>query len=401
MEVFRLLLPLGRLAGGKTRLFADGQSQVKRRLKEIEIWRDGFASDQKLIWFHCASLGEFEQGRPVLEDFKSRNPNFKVLLTFFSPSGYEVRKNYSHADFITYLPLDTSANAHAFVQASRPDLVVFVKYEFWPYFINEIKRSKAQLVGISVILRKNQSFFKPYGGFFKKSLTRFDYLFVQNQVSGNLLRSIGYDAFEVVGDTRFDRVLATAADNSNVPGIQEFLGHSSSKTMVVGSAWPEDMDVLVPFILKHPEMKFIIAPHEIKKDQINSWAEQTGAIRYSDYNQFQNQNVLIIDSIGLLSKLYKYADYAFVGGGFKTGLHNILEPAVFGVPIFFGNQKYKKFQEAIDLLDLGVAFTVNKSLDKVLEGLDLNAIRHKAEQYVSQNSGATRAILHHLESLST
>lgn len=442
MSTFRLLLPLARLAGGKTALFVEAQSIVEKDIEYIKEWRSSF-KNQSLIWFHAASLGEFEQGRPVLEEFKNRNPSFKVLVTFFSPSGYEVRKNYPHADYITYLPLDTANQAKAFVEAAKPQIVVFIKYEFWPNFIKEIKKSGARLVGISVILRKEQSFFKPWGGFFRETLKSFDFLFVQNEDSGNLLKSIRYTSYEVAGDTRFDRVIATAKDNAEVQGIEKFIGdqpsgfsgqqlgisdqdspltshpspfishpsilnpqssalnpHHSSlipKVMVVGSAWPEDMEVLKPFMKKHPEMKFIIAPHEIKSEQINDWARETGAIRYSEFQHFNKQNVLIIDSIGLLSKLYKYADYAFVGGGFKTGLHNILEPAVFGVPIFFGNKKYKKFQEANDLLSLGVAFAINENLDEVFEDLDLEEIKAKASEYVNRNSGATVKILKYLE----
>ena len=428
MSLVRFLLPLGRLAGGKTALFVTAQSAVKKDIEFIKGWRNSF-KNQPLIWFHAASLGEFEQGRPVLEEFKNRNPSYKVLLTFFSPSGYEVRKNYPHADYITYLPLDTASQAKAFVEAAKPQIAVFIKYEFWPNFIREIKKSGAKLVGISVILRKEQSFFKPCGGFFRKALKSFDFLFVQNENSGNLLKSIEYTSYEVAGDTRFDRVIATAKDNAEVSGIGEFIGDQQSgfsgqrlgisdqdspltpqspalnpqastlipKVMVVGSAWPEDMEVLKPFMKKHPEVKFIIAPHEIKSEQINDWARETEAIRYSDFENFSKQNVLIIDSIGLLSKLYKYADYAFVGGGFKTGLHNILEPAVFGVPIFFGNKKYKKFQEANDLLDLGVAFAINENLDEVFEDLDLEEIKAKASEYVNRNSGATVKILKYLE----
>lgn len=414
MSLVRFLLPLGRLAGGKTALFVTAQSAVRKDIEFIKGWRSSF-KNQPLIWFHAASLGEFEQGRPVLEEFKNRNPSYKVLLTFFSPSGYEVRKNYPHADYIRYLPLDTASQAKAFVEAAKPQIVVFIKYEFWPNFIREIKKSGAKLVGISVILRKEQSFFKPWGGFFRKALKSFDFLFVQNEDSGNLLKSIEYQNFEVAGDTRFDRVIATAKDNAEVPGIEKFISyqlsgfssddpslitHHSSlmpKVMVVGSAWSEDMEVLKPFMKKHPEMKFIIAPHEIKSEQINDWVRETGAIRYSEFENFSKQNVLIIDSIGLLSKLYKYADYAFVGGGFKTGLHNILEPAVFGVPIFFGNKKYKKFQEANDLLSLGVAFAINENLDEVFEDLDLEEIKARASEYVNRNSGATVKILKYLE----
>lgn len=466
MSLASALLPAGKLLGKKARLLIEGQEKLN--LDELAIWRK---SKEKIIWFHCASLGEFEQGRPVLEAFRKKNPDYGVLLTFFSPSGYEVRKNYPQADFICYLPLDTARRSRGFVEAARPDIVVFVKYEFWPNMIREIKRSGARLVGISVILRKGQAFFQPWGGFFRETLKHFDFLFVQNQVSAELLDSIGYTRYEVAGDTRFDRVIATAKDAAEVPGIRTFLGagttietqdftslhpepetrplseidhtrfptatpasfglppslmpeltdgHSlgvtsgdspgtgnsplrtqnpelSTKVLIAGSVWPEDMEVLKPFIAAHPEMKFIIAPHDIKAEQISRWVNETSGLRYSEIDRYNNENVLFIDNIGLLARLYKYADYAFVGGGFKTGLHNILEPAVFGVPVFFGDQKYKKFREAIDLLETGVAFTVSRSLEEVFEGLDREEIRRKAGIYVNRNAGATTKVLSFLQ----
>lgn len=428
MSAGAALLPLARFFGGKAKLLAEGQSKRGNTVTELARWR---STRKKIIWFHCASLGEFEQGRPVLEAFREKHPEYGVLLTFFSPSGYEVRKNYPLADFICYLPLDTAGGARRFVEAVRPDVVVFVKYEFWPNIIREIKKSGARLIGISVILRPGQAFFKPWGGFFRKTLQHFDFLFVQNQASAGLLDAIGYTRYQVAGDTRFDRVMATAKDTSEVPGIKEFINSSalrqaerrpaqgetpgpelstrnsppgtlhselSTKVLVAGSVWPEDMEVLKPFMAAHPEMKFILAPHDIKPDQISGWVKETGGLRYSEIEKYTTENVLFIDSIGLLARLYKYADYAFVGGGFRTGLHNILEPAVFGVPVFFGDQKYKKFREAIDLLELGVAFTVRHSLQEVFEGLDVAEIRRKAEVYVNQNAGATGKILDFLNS---
>lgn len=391
MSVTSVLLPVAKLFGGKAGLLAAGHQRFRITIAELSQWRN---TQERVIWFHCASLGEFEQGRPVLEEFRKRNPAYGVLLTFFSPSGYEIRKNYALADFVCYLPWDTPGRAKAFVEAARPDKVVFVKYEFWPNIIGEIKRVGAVLIGISVIFREDQAFFKPWGRFFRKVLARFDFLFVQNALSGDLLKSIGYENFRVAGDTRFDRVIATANDPSEVPGIRDFLNSAAgTKVLVAGSVWPEDIDVLKPFIAAHPEMKFIIAPHDIKPEQISRWVTETSGLRYSEIERHGNENVLFIDSIGLLARLYKYAGYAFVGGGFRTGLHNILEPAVFGIPVFFGDQKYKKFQEAKDLLELGVAFTVHHNLEEVFKGLDTEEIRRKAEAYVSRNAGATDKIL--------
>lgn len=452
MSFASALLPVAKLFGGKAALLADGHQRFRKTVAELTRWR---STHEKVIWFHCASLGEFEQGRPVLEAFREKNPGYGVLLTFFSPSGYEVRKNYPLADFVCYLPWDTPGRAKAFVAAARPDKVVFVKYEFWPNMIGEIKRAGAVLIGISVIFRKDQAFFKPWGRFFRKVLARFDFLFVQNELSGELLKSIGYQNFRVVGDTRFDRVIATANDRSEVPGIRQFIRSSGggltnelplspraksrgdrfsasleltednspgaqdlpetqnfaslhpelptrnsppkTKVLVAGSVWPEDMEVLKPFIAARPEMKFIIAPHDIKPEQISGWVKETGGLRYSEIEKYTNEHVLYIDSIGLLARLYKYAGYAFVGGGFRTGLHNILEPAVFGLPVFFGDQKYKKFQEAKDLLELGVAFTVHHNPEEVFDGLDTEEIRRKAEAYVSRNAGATDKILDFLK----
>ena len=405
MRLASALLPVGKLVGKKARLFVEGQEKL--RPDELAAWRK---SQQKIIWFHCASLGEFEQGRPVLEAFREKHPDYGVLLTFFSPSGYEVRKNYSGADFIGYLPVDTARKARAFVTAARPDIVVFVKYEFWPNIIREIKRSGAQLIGISVILRKDQAFFQPWGGFFRRVVQQFDYLFVQNRASADLLDTLGYTRHEVAGDTRFDRVIATAKDGAEVPGIAAFIGGGLSsslevtdgaldatKVLVAGSVWPEDMEVLKPFMAAHPEMKFIVAPHNIKPDQINGWVKETGGLRYSEIGKYTGENILFIDSIGLLARLYRYADCAFVGGGYRTGLHNILEPAVFGIPVFFGDRKYQKFQEALDLLAEGVAFAVRGNLEEAMEGLDRESIRRKALAYVDRNTGATEKILHYLE----
>ncbi len=393
MKGVAALLPLAGRLGGKVRLLAEGQKSLPETVQALAGWR---SAQKKVIWFHCASLGEFEQGRPVLEAFREKNPDFGILLTFFSPSGYEVRKNYSLADFICYLPLDTPQGARSFVQAARPDIAVWVKYEFWPNMIREIKQSGARLIGISIIFRQNQAFFRPWGGFFRKILHRFDFLFVQNEASARLLEGIGYKKWEVAGDTRFDRVLATANDAAEVPGIQDFLGQDKPRVLVAGSVWPEDMDVLRPFIAAHPEMKFIVAPHDIKPEQIEGWLGETGGWRYSEIADFPGGNVLYIDSIGLLSRLYRYATYALVGGGYRTGLHNILEPAVFGVPIFFGPRKYQKFQEAVDLLELGVAHSVEADLEPVLSDLDLDAVREKAKAYVARNTGATVKILRYL-----
>lgn len=383
--------------GPKAKLFVEGQRGIPSVLAKIKTWR-GQNPDSEIIWFHCASLGEFEQGRPVLEAFKSQNPEFGILLTFFSPSGYEIRKNYPLADFICYLPIDTKAKAKHFVEMVNPKIAVFVKYEFWPNIIKALNTNCTKLIGISVILRESQSFFKPWGGYFKEVLFSFEHLFVQNKVTADLLESIDYKNYTIAGDTRFDRVLDNLAKIQPIAGIEDFV--KQDPVFVVGSAWPEDMQVLIPFALTHPQLKFIIAPHELHETQINTWAKELNAIKYSDFKdkRLPETQVLIIDSIGLLSSLYQYAHFAFVGGSFGKGLHNILEAAVFGVPIFFGDKRYHKFEEAKGLIDSKVAFPIkdNETFKEFFESLDserLKSIKSASKDFVKSQSGATETII--------
>ncbi|MCP9753788.1 3-deoxy-D-manno-octulosonic acid transferase [Lacihabitans sp. CCS-44] len=383
--------------GPKAKLFVEGQREIPSVLADIKTWREQ-NPDKEIIWFHCASLGEFEQGRPVLEAFKSQNPEFGILLTFFSPSGYEIRKNYPLADFICYLPIDTKSKAKHFVQMVNPKIAVFVKYEFWPNIIKALHSNGTKLIGISVILRESQSFFKTWGGYFREILFSFEHLFVQNKTTADLLASIDYQDYTVAGDTRFDRVLDNLAKIQPIEGIADFV--KDIQVFVVGSAWPEDMQVLIPFALSHPQLKFIIAPHELHETQINTWAKELNAIKYSDFKDkiLPEAQVLIIDSIGLLSSLYQYAYFAFVGGSFGKGLHNILEAAVFGVPIFFGDKRYHKFEEAKGLIDCKVAFPVKdmEAFKEIFEGLDserLKSIKSASEDFVKSQSGATETII--------
>ena len=394
------LLPVFVIFSTKAKQYLIGQNEIKSKLETIIKWRKENPK-KEIIWFHCASLGEFEQGRPVLESFKTQNPNFGIVLTFFSPSGYEIRKNYPLADFVLYLPTDSKRNVENFVQAINPKFAVFVKYEFWPNIIRAIKKNRTILIGISVILRGNQAFFKSWGSFFRKILFSFDHLFVQNEKSGNLLHEINYLNYSIVGDTRFDRVIDNAREFTEIIGIGKFVGNN--KVLVVGSAWKEDIEVLIPFIKKHAALKVIIAPHEMHDNEMNEWMQQLDAQRYSVYknDQSKNSQVLIIDSIGLLSKLYQYATFAYVGGSFGKGLHNTLEAAVFGVPIFFGDRKFQKFQEAVDLIEIGIGFPISdfESLAEKFESLDaekLASIKPKALDYVKQQSGATDKIINYL-----
>lgn len=353
-----------------------------------------------VVWIHCASLGEFEQARPLIETLRKEYNNLKILLTFFSPSGYEVRKNYNQADMVAYLPWDTAKNALRLVSIVKPTIAVFVKYEYWFHYTNALKKRGVPIISISSIFRKDQLFFKSYGGFYRGILKNFSYFFVQNDISLRLLRSIGIQQCSVAGDTRFDRVYEIVKKGEGIPIAEKF--KSGQHTFVIGSCWPEDFEVLSPFINQNT-MKFIIAPHEISEDFIQG-LEKSLHVKSVRYSQAQNSNledcqVLIIDNIGMLSRLYRYGEFAFVGGAFGKGLHNILEAACYGVPIFFGNKNYQKFQEAVDLINRGGAFEVNDYTDFKSKYEMLNIPENfllaceVTKQYVVENLGATEKIM--------
>jgi 3-deoxy-D-manno-octulosonic-acid transferase len=342
----------------KAKSFQDGRRQ------QIEKLNKAFPHPlhEKWVWVHCASLGEFEQGRPVIEALKAWNPSIKILLTFFSPSGYEVRKNYTYADSVFYLPWDTSANAQWFAEKVKPSLVIFVKYEFWYHYSAALHKRSIPLISISSVFRPDQSFFKPYGFLFRRMLGYFNHFFVQNEESAKLLHSIGLKNVTLSGDTRFDRVNEITQQAVEIPIAQQF--KDNQKLMVIGSAWPDDMEVLFPFINENKNrLKFIIAPHEITEEFIISIevSIEGKCVRFSKANGalLSEASVLIIDNVGMLSSLYRYGEFAFIGGGFGEGLHNILEAACYGIPIFFGNERYQKFQEAVDLVLRGGAFDVD------------------------------------------
>ncbi len=361
-----------------------------------------------VVWFHCASLGEFEQGRPVMEAFKAEFPEYKIMLTFFSPSGYEVRKNYSGADYIFYLPLDSAANARNFISIVQPKLTVFVKYEFWHYYLQELEQRQIPILSISAIFRPDQVFFKPYGEFNRNMLRRFTHIYTQNKQSVDLLQTIDITNTTIAGDTRFDRVLQTAATIKPIPLVDAFT--RGGDVFMVGSSWPADIEVLLPLIQKYKStIKFIIAPHEIHENGISTLMQTIGegAVRFSkaDAATIANYNVLVIDNIGMLSALYSYGTYAFIGGAFGKGLHNTLEAAVFGLPLFFG-PKYGKFQEAVDLVKLGCAFPVNNA-DELLAAFEKvhttpgarQTITDKEKAYVQEQAGATTQIMADIQRL--
>jgi 3-deoxy-D-manno-octulosonic-acid transferase len=359
---------------------------------------------------HCASLGEFEQGRPLLEAAREQYPGYKLLLTFFSPSGYEIRKNYTGADLVLYLPLDGPNNAREFIEAINPSLVLWIKYEYWYYYLLELKKRNIPVLLISGIFRSDQPFFKWYGGIWKKILENFDHLFVQTKNSENLLNQVGVSGkITVTGDTRFDRVTAIAEQWEKLAEpIEQFCeGH---QVIVAGSTWEEDEEELIHYAKAYPKIRFIFVPHEVSKERINDLQKEfPEALLYSSLVNRQlstviHSNVLIIDTIGILSRLYKYANIAYVGGGFnESGIHNILEAAVYGKPVIFGPE-YEKFAEANDLINAGGAFSIGNALE--LEAL-LNKLlddtgeweksSKAARNYVQSHKGATSLIMNYIQ----
>lgn len=362
---------------------------------------------ERTIWMHCASLGEFEQGRPLLEAIKKKYPSYKIALSFFSPSGYEVRKNYVGADLVFYLPMDNIVNAKKLIDIINPSLVIWVKYEYWYYYLQELKKRNIPVLLVSGIFRKNQPFFKWYGGIWKKMLDCFQQLFVQDEGSVALLTSIGIkENVEVAGDTRFDRVIAIAEKNEPVDHISTFIGNH--KVLVAGSTWDEDEIELLHFVKMRPDIKFIIAPHEIYKENIEDVKKEfKDSILYSslakDNKPGEDAHVLIIDNIGMLAKLYKYADVTVVGGGFgQGGIHNVLEAAVYGRPVVFG-PVYEKYAEAVGLVKCGAAYSASGPLqmDKLLTMLfndenEMNKSGLAARDFVYDHKGATNKILDHI-----
>jgi 3-deoxy-D-manno-octulosonic-acid transferase len=366
--------------------------------------RDTVKSDP-VIWFHAASLGEFEQGRPVMEEIRRRYPHYKILLTFFSPSGYEVRKNYSGADYIFYLPLDTENNASRFISLIKPAMAIFIKYEFWYHYLRQLRKNQIPVYLISGIFRPGQVFFRWYGKWFRKILSYFDHLFVQNQESLSLLQSISVNNTTLAGDTRFDRVQQIAASTHEIPLAARFKG--GLPCIVAGSTWPGDENFLIRYINSCDEpLKFILAPHEIHEEHIRRIIQQLKktVVRFSKANDstVPEKQVLIVDNIGMLSSLYRYGDIAYIGGGFGKGIHNILEAATFGLPILFG-PNYTKFNEAIELTALGGAVSFN-GMDQLQSSLNhwlsdkADRLRAGAvsEEFVHRKAGATEIILNQI-----
>ena len=380
---------------------------VEGRRQTFKTLKENIDSNDKTIWFHCASLGEYEQGLPVFESLRLKYPSHKIVLTFFSPSGYDIRKNTPIADIVTYLPLDTKSNAKQFLDIVNPEFTVFVKYDIWPNVLNELKRRQGRAILISALFRKNHSYFKWYGNHLRKALQAFEHIFVQNKDSKKLLQTIDITNVTISGDTRYDRVSNQLLQNNTLSFISEF--KNESLCVVIGSSWPEDEAILLPYINKNASknLKFIIAPHNINKVQIDNITKKLN-VAYVLFSEMENKTiadypVFIIDTIGLLSKIYSYADISYVGGAMgTTGLHNILEPAVFGVPIIIGTN-YNKFPEAKKMIEIGGVFSINDtiSLENELDNLIRSSEKRMQigsinENFIKKNKGAVNQIMNYI-----
>jgi len=383
----------------KAKLLVQGR---RESWKKIESFKKDHAS--KSAWFHCASLGEFEQARPIIEAYKSRFTSHKIILTFFSPSGYEIRKNYSLADLVCYLPSDSKKNARKLIHNFQPDVAFFIKYEFWFYYLSELKNRAIPVYSLSAIFRPNHHIFGLFGNITRKAVRNFTHIFTQDHKSKSLLQSIDINNTTVAGDTRFDRVKYIHDESKDIPNLEKF--NASHKVMVIGSCWNEDLELLIPFINSdHHKLNFILAPHEIDEYQLSSIERsiQLQTVRYSKAtSELINQSrVIIIDSIGLLNKLYKYGHYAYIGGAFGKGLHNILEPAAFGLPVFFGDKNYLKFREAMELIERKCAFPVKdlnalvNQYNRIKEDTYRIKLSNEIKEYVIKNAGATEIIMNY------
>ncbi|RED50408.1 3-deoxy-D-manno-octulosonic acid transferase [Seonamhaeicola aphaedonensis] len=380
---------------------------VYGRAKTFYLLENSITKNDKTLWFHCASLGEYEQGLPVFKALRKHYVNHKIVLSFFSPSGFEIRKNSPIADLVVYLPIDTPKNAKRFLDIVNPVLTIFVKYDIWPNFLNTLKKRQLKAILISASFRRNQSYFKFYGKNLRKALFAFQHIFTQNEISKTLLNSINYKNVTVSGDTRFDRVLDQLKQDNTLDFVEEF--KANKVCVVAGSTWPEGEAFFIDFINSNisNELKFIIAPHNIKSNQINSLKEKlhTKTVLFSEKENenLREAQIFIIDTVGILSKIYSYASIAYVGGALgNTGLHNTLEPAVFGVPIIIGNHHHK-FPEAKAMIDKGGMFSVSNHkdftliLNKLAKESDFRVKSgSKNREYIEENKGAVIQILNYL-----
>lgn len=398
--IARLISPFNR----KAALWVNGR---KNLLEKIRITFEG--NQERVIWMHAASLGEFEQGLPIAEQIKKEYPGHRLLVTFFSPSGYENRKNHPIADWVFYLPMDSARNAKMFIEYARPEMAVFIKYEFWYYYLKTLHQKRIPVLLVSGIFRPNQLFFKSFGGFYRRLLQYFTHFFLQDQGSANLLKPfVSADRISVSGDTRFDRVIAIADAAKSFPAVEHFAdGHP---LIVAGSTWSEDDKVLHHFAISQPKVKWIIAPHHIEEERLNEClAFYPSSILYSDFvsaskQEQQKASTLIIDNIGILSQLYQYASIAFIGGGFTSqGIHNTIEAAVFGKPVVFG-PVYNKYLEAVELIEsegaesVETILTLEESFNSLLQDQERrNKMGKAAKDYVLSKAGATQEILNYIQ----
>lgn len=375
--------------------------------KKANLWRKGRKAlfermrstidpSARIIWVHAASLGEFEQGRPIIEKIKAERPEYKILLTFFSPSGYEIRKNYAGADYIFYMPLDTAANAREFLDIVKPEITIFVKYEFWINFLSELRARHCRVFVVSAIFRQNSIFFKSYGAMWCDALDTFETIFVQDENSKALLSKLACDNVIVAGDTRFDRVAQIAAASKRIEIVERFKGNS--RLFVAGSTWGADEELIIKLANDNPDIKFVIAPHEMEQSRMERIESSIkgGAVRYTKVEgSIENNQVLILDTMGMLSSVYSYAEMAYIGGGFGVGIHNTLEAATFGQPIAFG-PNYEKFKEARDMVSLGAACSIsnyeqlNEWFSKLRDDkAHLTKTSAVAKEYTTKHQGAT------------
>ena len=396
IALYARLVGLVGLWNQKARLWSKGRKGIFEKMQQ------SIKPTDKIVWIHVASLGEFEQGRPIIEQMRKQNLDYKILVTFFSPSGYEIRKNYNGADYIFYLPADTPRNVKRFLDIVNPEIAIFVKYEFWLNYLYELKRRKVRTFVISAIFRKNSTFFKWYGAKWRQALESFEQMFVQNEESKTLLHSIGFDNVIVAGDTRFDRVAELAQAVKPIGLVERF--KQDNRLFVAGSTWGPDEDILQELINDNPDIKFVVAPHEMEEGRIQKIisATKAGAVRYTHCDEntdFSNTQVLILDTIGILSSVYSYATWSYIGGGFGVGIHNTLEAATFALPIAFG-PNYLKFKEACDMVALGAATKVESTEDLKAwfeplrdDAEHLKRVSATAKSYTLQNQGATKMIM--------
>lgn len=396
LRIYFLLVLVVSVSNDKAKKFIRGRWRIFKRI------RLDMTGDDPRIWFHCASLGEFEQGRPVIEAYRKSHPNTKIVLTFFSPSGYEIRKNYEGVDFVYYLPLDTFFNARRFVRIVKPQAAVFVKYEFWYHYLQALHSKNIPTYVISAIFRPNQIFFRWYGGMFRGILRHYQQIFVQNQASKDLLSQIGMNNVTVSGDTRFDRVVQIAKNAKHLQLLEAFAGHGF--VLIAGSTWPDDETILIQLVAANPSLKLVLVPHEVGEGHLANIVEKLGTLKYVRYTQASVETVavsqvLIVDIVGILSSTYQYGKVAYIGGGFGVGIHNTLEAATFGMPVMFG-PNYQKFQEAKDLIAQGGAFSIS-SYDELEERFKIligdASLREKSgaasKFYVESQVGATQCVL--------